>query len=208
MRSAETGLTTPRTPAAPGSASQTPQAAEQPPPASAPSPSERSAPSAANPPTPPRACSQCTRCCSRSATAQPPPQPQSDTGTLPHRHFAGSPPATSHHSASPPTVNSPRSKATSTRPWEAQDFPDQLHTHQTRLDKTERLLLLSDSFTHPTHGLGLPAITRAVAKADNNAAPATLRAIEDQLRAENPDQLDDDATIIVLAPSGMIGPSD
>ena len=70
------------------------------------------------------------------------------------------------------------------------------------------MLLLSDSFTHPTHGLGLPAIARAVAKADNNAAPATLRAIEDQLRVVNPDQLDDDATIIVLAPSGMIGPAD
>lgn len=88
------------------------------------------------------------------------------------------------------------------------DFPDQLHTNETRLEKTERLLLLSDSFTHPTHGLGLPAITRAVSKADSNAAPATLRAIEDKLREANPDQLDDDATIIVLAPSGMIGPSD
>jgi serine phosphatase RsbU (regulator of sigma subunit) len=88
------------------------------------------------------------------------------------------------------------------------DFPEQLQTNETRLDKAERLLLLSDSFTHPTHGLGLPAIKRAVAKADNNAAPATLRAIEDQLRQEKPDQLDDDATIIVLAPSGMIGPSD
>jgi serine phosphatase RsbU (regulator of sigma subunit) len=89
----------------------------------------------------------------------------------------------------------------------SRDFPDQLHTNETRLAKAERLLLLSDSFTHPTHGLGLPAIARAVVKADNNAAPATLRAIEDQLRVVNPDQLDDDATIIVLAPSGMIGPA-
>jgi serine phosphatase RsbU (regulator of sigma subunit) len=88
------------------------------------------------------------------------------------------------------------------------NFPNQLQTNETRLDKAERLLLLSDSFTDPTHGLGLPAIARAVAKADDNAAPATLRAIEDQLRVVNPDQLDDDATIIVLAPSGMIGPAD
>jgi serine phosphatase RsbU (regulator of sigma subunit) len=93
-------------------------------------------------------------------------------------------------------------------PLGSRDFPDELHTHETRLAKAERVLLLSDSFTHPTHGLGLPAIARAVAKADNNAAPATLRAIEDQLRVVNPDQLDDDATIIVLAPSGMIGPAD
>jgi len=88
------------------------------------------------------------------------------------------------------------------------DFPNEPQINETRLDKTERLLLLSDSFTHPTHGLGLPAIARAVAKADNNAAPATLRAIEDQLRVANPDQLEDDSTIIVLAPTGMIGPSD
>ena len=88
------------------------------------------------------------------------------------------------------------------------DFPDQLATNETRLEKAERVLLLSDSFTHTTHGLGLGAIARAVAKADNNAAPATLRAIEDLLREENPEQLDDDATIIVLAPTGMIGPTD
>jgi hypothetical protein len=66
-------------------------------------------------------------------------------------------------------------------------------------------LLLSDSLIDPDRGLGLPAIARAVGKADNNAAPATLRAIEDALRGAHPDQLDDDATIIVLAPSGMIG---
>ncbi|MEO8969112.1 MAG: SpoIIE family protein phosphatase [Solirubrobacteraceae bacterium] len=87
------------------------------------------------------------------------------------------------------------------------DFPGQLTPNETRLERAERVLLLSDSFTHGTHGLGLPAIEQAVAKADGNAAPATLRAIEDQLRVVNPDQLDDDATIIVLAPSGMIGPS-
>jgi serine phosphatase RsbU (regulator of sigma subunit) len=89
----------------------------------------------------------------------------------------------------------------------SRDFPDQLKTNEARLDKAERLLLLSDSFTHPTEGLGLAAITRAVAKADNNAAPATLRAIEDRLREANPEQLNDDATIIVLAPSGMVGPT-
>jgi serine phosphatase RsbU (regulator of sigma subunit) len=84
-------------------------------------------------------------------------------------------------------------------------FPDQLTTNSIRLDRSERLLLLSDSFTDPRYGLGLPAIERAVAKADGNAAPATLRAIEDVLRETHPDNLDDDATIIVLAPSGMIG---
>ena len=73
------------------------------------------------------------------------------------------------------------------------------------MDKTERLLLLSDSLIDADRGLGLPVIGRAIAKADDNAAPATLRAIEDALREAHPDHLDDDATIIVLAPSGMIG---
>lgn len=87
----------------------------------------------------------------------------------------------------------------------AKDFPDRLTSNTIRLDKTERLLLLSDSFTHPDYGLGLPVIRRAIAKADDKAAPATLRAIEDALREAHPDHLDDDATIVVLAPSGMIG---
>ena len=89
----------------------------------------------------------------------------------------------------------------------SKDFPDHLESNEARLDKSERLLLLSDSFTHPAYGVGLPTIRRAVAKADGNAAPATLRAIEDALREAHPDHLDDDATIIVLAPSGMIGPA-
>ena len=93
-------------------------------------------------------------------------------------------------------------------PLGSHDFPDELTVNQTRLEKAERVLLLSDCFTHPTRGLGIPAIARAVAKADGNAAPATLRAIEDQLRVISPDQLEDDATIVVLAPSGMIGPAD
>jgi AcrR family transcriptional regulator len=83
-------------------------------------------------------------------------------------------------------------------------FPDELTTSTIRLDKTERLLLLSDSLIDPETGLGLLVIGRAIAKADNNAGPATLRAIEDALREAHPDHLEDDATIVVLAPSGMI----
>ena len=86
-------------------------------------------------------------------------------------------------------------------------FPDTVTCNAVRLRKTERLLLLSDSFTDPERGLGLPAVAGAVAKADNHAAPATLRAIEDALREAQPDALGDDATIVVLAPSGMIGPA-
>src|SRR5690242_8554256 len=46
----------------------------------------------------------------------------------------------------------------------AKNFPDRLTCNSIRLDKSERLLLLSDSFTHPDYGLGLPAIGRAIAK--------------------------------------------
>lgn len=90
----------------------------------------------------------------------------------------------------------------------SRDFPDHLKSNEARLGKAERLLLLSDSFTHPGYGIGLPTIKRAVAKADNDAAPATVRAIEDALREAHPDRLDDDATIVVLARSGMIGADD
>ncbi|MFZ0387526.1 MAG: SpoIIE family protein phosphatase [Solirubrobacteraceae bacterium] len=88
------------------------------------------------------------------------------------------------------------------------DFPDELTTSTIRLDKTERLLLLSDSLIDPDTGLGLPVIARVIAKADDDAAPATLRAIEDALREAHPAHLEDDATIIVLAPTGMIGAND
>ena len=90
----------------------------------------------------------------------------------------------------------------------SREFPAQLHSNETRLEKAERLLLLSDSFTDPAHGVGLPAVDRAVAKADGNSASATLRAIEDKMRESKPEQLDDDATVIVLAPSGMMGAGD
>lgn len=86
-------------------------------------------------------------------------------------------------------------------------FPAGVTSHTVRLEKTERLLLLSDSFTDPDHGLGLTAIKRAISKADNNAAPATVRAIEDALREHHTDGLDDDATVVILAPSGMVGPA-
>jgi AcrR family transcriptional regulator len=86
-------------------------------------------------------------------------------------------------------------------------FPQTVTTSAVRLTKAERLLLLSDSFTDPDYGLGLPTIRQAIGKADSNSAPATLRAIEDALRDAHPESLDDDATIVVLAPSGMIGPA-
>ena len=88
------------------------------------------------------------------------------------------------------------------------DFPQAVTASTCRLDSRERLLLLSDSFIDPTHGLGLPTIARAVAKAGGEAAAATLRAIEDALRETQQGDLSDDATVVVLAPSGMAGQTD
>lgn len=90
------------------------------------------------------------------------------------------------------------------------DFPDEVQAHETRIVTGERLLLLSDGVTGDPDGdePGLVGVKRAAAKAAGGSAPATLRAIEDLVRETNPDHLEDDATLIVLAPSGMIGSDD
>ena len=107
------------------------------------------------------------------ADGRPPPRPRSGTGTRPRRPSVGNrrrPGADPRHrgraaqDAGRRAVPQPRSRR----------LPGQLTTNTIRLDKTERLLLLSDSLIGPTLGLGLAAIERAIAKADNNAAPATL----------------------------------
>jgi hypothetical protein len=85
VRSAETGLTMPRTLGAAGSGLRTPPAPGRRPPASAPSPSEHFAASAENQPIPPKACSPCMRSCCNSVRATPPPAPRSDSETRPPR---------------------------------------------------------------------------------------------------------------------------
>jgi hypothetical protein len=117
-------------------------------------------------------------------------------------HFGRRAPASDYRGPAAPGARNTRRKArrNADRPGSS-DFPDELTTNTIRLDKTERLLLLSDSLTDPTVGLGLAVIERAIAKADNNAAPGTLRATEDALREAHPDDLDDDATIISSRPA-------
>ena len=87
-------------------------------------------------------------------------------------------------------------------------FPDSIEVNEARILVGERLLLLSDGVTGDLDGdePGLEGIQRATAKSAGRSAPATLRAIEDLVRETNPEQLKDDATIIILAPSGMTGP--
>jgi serine phosphatase RsbU (regulator of sigma subunit) len=89
-------------------------------------------------------------------------------------------------------------------------FPHDIQVNEARVVTGERLLLLSDGVTGDLDGdrPGIAGIRSAAAKAAGGTAPATLRAIEDLVRELNPEHLIDDATLIVLTPSGMIGPDD
>jgi serine phosphatase RsbU (regulator of sigma subunit) len=88
-------------------------------------------------------------------------------------------------------------------------FPDQIVVQTCRLAPGDRLLLLSDGvLERPTgsgDGLGLEGVSTAMGKAPDASAPATLRAIEDAVRDATPEALSDDATLVVLAASGLAG---
>jgi serine phosphatase RsbU (regulator of sigma subunit) len=88
-------------------------------------------------------------------------------------------------------------------------FPDQIVVQTCRLAPGDRLLLLSDGvLERPTGsggGLGLEGVSTAMGKAPDASAPATLRAIEDAVRDATPEALSDDATLVVLAASGLAG---
>jgi serine phosphatase RsbU (regulator of sigma subunit) len=80
---------------------------------------------------------------------------------------------------------------------------------ETRIAPDERLLLLSDGVTGTgdARDEAMDLLARAVERAAGESAPALLRAIEDVVREHHPDSLSDDATLVVLAPSGMAGPA-
>lgn len=88
-------------------------------------------------------------------------------------------------------------------------FPQEIQVNEVRIAVGERLLLLSDGVAgasdenDPQSSNGLK---RATDKSIGESAPATPRAIEDLVREIHPERLDDDATIVVLVPSGMTGP--
>lgn len=73
-----------------------------------------------------------------------------------------------------------------------------------RLEPGERLLLLSDGvLERATRGgrqFGLAGVRAAVARCAPGAAP-TLRALEDAIRSASMDPLEDDATVVVFAPT-------
>jgi serine phosphatase RsbU (regulator of sigma subunit) len=74
-----------------------------------------------------------------------------------------------------------------------------------RLAPGERLLLLSDGVLDRVTGggetFGLAGVRAAIASAVDGAAASTVRALQDAITAASADPLQDDATIVVLAPT-------
>ena len=82
--------------------------------------------------------------------------------------------------------------------------------HRRRIEPGERLLLVSDGVldrrTHDDTKFGLDGV-RAAVRHTAGAGPAqTVRALEDALIASSKDRLEDDATIVVLAPTSQHPP--
>jgi serine phosphatase RsbU (regulator of sigma subunit) len=84
-------------------------------------------------------------------------------------------------------------------------MPAQAPVGERRLQAGERLLLLSDGILgRPLMGggrLGTAGVHAAALKAHSTSAAGTLRAIEDAVREAVVDPLDDDATLVILAPT-------
>jgi serine phosphatase RsbU (regulator of sigma subunit) len=74
-----------------------------------------------------------------------------------------------------------------------------------RLEPGERLLLLSDGVlerrTAGGESFGLDGVRTAITSAADAAAASTVRALEDAIIAASTDPLEDDATIVVFAPT-------
>jgi hypothetical protein len=84
-------------------------------------------------------------------------------------------------------------------------MPERAPVGERRLYAGERLLLLSDGILgRPMVDggtLGTAGVHAAALKAHSTSAAGTLRAIEDAVREAVVDPLDDDATLIILAPT-------
>ena len=76
-----------------------------------------------------------------------------------------------------------------------------------RLAPGERLLLLSDGVlgrrTDTGEAFGLAGVRAALEQAVDGAAASTVRALEDAITAASADPLEDDATIVVFAPTSQ-----
>lgn len=84
-------------------------------------------------------------------------------------------------------------------------MPERPVVNERRLAVGERVLLLSDGIlgrrTADGGTLGLEGVHRAATKATDRTPAGTVRAIEDAVRESVVDPLDDDATLIVFAPT-------
>ena len=90
------------------------------------------------------------------------------------------------------------------------DMPERADEQQRRIEPGERLLLLSDGIlgraTRDGGTLGVRGVHQAALKAPGSSAAGTVRAIEDAVRENVVDPLEDDATLIVLAPADLDAP--
>lgn len=87
----------------------------------------------------------------------------------------------------------------------APGMPAEPPVGERRLHPGDRLLLLSDGILgRPMVDggtLGVAGVHAAALKAHSTSAAGTLRAIEDAVREAVVDPLDDDATLVILAPA-------
>jgi serine phosphatase RsbU (regulator of sigma subunit) len=89
-------------------------------------------------------------------------------------------------------------------------MPERAEVQQRRIEPGERLLLLSDGILgrrmRDGGTLGVRGVHEAALKAAGTSAAGTVRAIEDAVRENVVDPLEDDATLIVLAPADLDAP--
>jgi serine phosphatase RsbU (regulator of sigma subunit) len=74
-----------------------------------------------------------------------------------------------------------------------------------RLEPGDRLLLVSDGVldrvTHGGDAFGLDGVRAALTHVDDPSPAPTIRALEDAITGASADMLQDDATLVVFAPS-------
>jgi serine phosphatase RsbU (regulator of sigma subunit) len=95
-----------------------------------------------------------------------------------------------------------------TTPLGSPELEPPFTVHQRRLERDERILLVSDGVLESAGSggalLGLHGVQEATRRTVGASAAATVRAIESALADHLVDELQDDATVAVLAPDSAL----